>query len=419
MGKDYYKLLGVDKSVNDKELKKAYKKLAMKYHPDRNNDNNAEEKFKEISKAYKVLSDPKQRDIYDKYGEDGLNNHGGFNPNDFFNDIFGGMGSPFSNMNTPFNNTDRFFGGNSKQNVRNSIKKNIELTLEEAYNGCSKIIEMDINIKCVSCNATGTTDTSKSFDCNTCNGTGTIKKVQQLGPFQIAQQIHQCSKCNGEGTIPIPNNLKCKTCNGNKTVSKVKKFNVKVPPGIQDNNIIINEKSGNYDIKSKLNADIHFVFIINNTSNFKREGANLIYYKDISLGSALCGIDFAIKHVNGELINVKYSNIIKPNDSLSCTGYGMPIMKDNVYSNNKLLYGDLIIRFNIKYPNSIKEEYKNYLYRMLYTDVKQSSCLESGQIPKGKAKIINAIKEEQWKSTNNSKNTYDSSQNQEPNCHVQ
>jgi DnaJ-class molecular chaperone len=430
MTSDYYKLLGVDKSVNDKDLKKAYKKLAMKYHPDRNKDNKtvAEEKFKEISKAYKVLSDPKQRDIYDKYGEDGLKgpqfNHDDFNPSDFFNGIFGGMGSPFGGMGSPFSNASSFFnGGNPRQNVKSYMKKTISLSLEEAYSGCSKMVEMSVNIKCISCDATGSTD-NKTYECKTCNGSGTEKKVQQLGPFQIAQQVQKCSKCNGSGFAAIPNSVKCKTCNGNRTINKVKKFNVKVPPGIYEDNAIINEKSGNYDVKTGLTADIHFIFTINNTTNFKREGANLIYYKDISLGSALCGINFAIKHLNGELINIKYSDIVKPNDSLSCVGYGMPIISENAkanFTNSEITYGDLIIRFNIKYPTSIKDEYKTYLYRMLYTDVRQPSCLEAEQIPKDKAKIINVVKEEQWsnKSKNNRRKSNDNSSQGQPECHVQ
>jgi chaperone protein DnaJ len=411
MGKDYYRLLGVDKSVNEKDLKKAYKKLAMKYHPDRNKDNKeeAEAKFKEISKAYEALSNPEKRRLYDQFGEDGLQGQmpSNFNPHDIFNDIFGG--------NSPFGGMGGFFGGNrrNRQPEKNIMQYNIDLTLEEVFNGCEKIVEMDINIKCDTCNAKGCKDPSKSFECETCKGTGQIHKTQQIGPFQIAQQVLTCNKCKGEGETVIPKILRCSKCNGMKVINKRKKFKVPVMPGVLDGYQMTNENSGNYNVKSGLNDDIHFIFHIKNNTSFKREGINLIFYKDISLGSALCGINFAIKHINGELINIEYSEIIKPEDSLTCIGYGLPDI------DNKGKFGNLIIRFNIRYPSSIKEEYKNYLYRMLYVDINQNSCLEANQIPKDKVKKIDVFKEmKSWSSKKNNKKQEQHNE-QQPECHVQ
>jgi chaperone protein DnaJ len=412
MGSDYYKLLGVDKSVSDKDLKKAYKKLAMKYHPDRNKDNKeeAESKFKEISKAYNVLSDPNKRATYDKFGEEGLQGQTNFDPQDMFNDLFGGMGGAFHNMGG-------FFGGGMRghqEPKKSVIQYNVVISLEESYNGCDKFIELDVNIKCDSCNSTGSNDKSKTYTCSTCNGSGSVTKTQQLGPFQIAQQVSVCNRCRGTGDGEIPEKYKCKQCNGKKLINKRKKFKINVKPGIIDGNSLINENCGHYNVKSGLNDDIQFNFSIDNKTNFKREGINLIYYKDISLGSALCGIDFAIKHINGELINIKYSNIIKPDDSLMCIGYGMPDINESGE------YGNLIIRFNIKYPEQIKKEYKTYLYRMLYVDINQDSCLEANQILKNNVKTVSVVKEMQYKQSNKqTSKSKKSSSDEQPQCHVQ
>lgn len=410
MGSDYYKLLGVDKTVSDKELKKAYKKLAMKYHPDRNKDNKeeAEAKFKEISKAYNVLSDPNKRATYDKFGEEGLQGQGNFNPQDMFNDLFGGA----------FHNMGDLFGGRMRGNQtpkKSVMQCDIVISLEESYNGCNKMIELDINIKCDGCNSTGSTDKSNTYKCSTCNGSGSVTKTQQLGPFQIAQQVSVCNKCRGTGDGEIPEKYKCKQCNGKKLINKRKKFKLNVTPGIIDGHSLINENCGHYNVKSGLNDDIQFNFSIDNKTNFKREGINLVYYKDISLGSALCGIDFAIKHINGELINIKYSNVIKPDDSLMCIGYGMPDINESGE------YGNLVVRFNIKYPETIKEEYKTYLYRMLYVDINQASCLESGQIPKDNVKAVSVVKEMPYKQSNKQQrnSTTTSSNDEQAQCHVQ
>lgn len=402
MTEDYYKLLGVSKSVNEKDLKKAYRKLAMKYHPDRNKDNEEEAsaKFKEISEAYNILSDPEKRSIYDKFGKEGLQGNGpNINPNDFFNDIFSGMNNPFG-AGTPF--TGGFFSGNKssmnrEREQKKTVKINVAISLDECYNGCSKIIQVNVNVKCPDCNATGTKNKSKPPKCGNCNGTGSVTNTRQLGPFQIAQQVSICNKCSGTGETKIQDKDKCKTCNANKTIKKSKKLKINVIPGMLDGYTIRQENIGDYNPFTGINDDFEITFNIDNNTNFKREGINLIYIKDISLGSALCGINFAIKHINGKFINIKYDNIVKEGDSLICNGYGLPNI-DNDGS-----FGDLIIRFNIKYPSVIKDEYKSYLVRMLHVDINQKSCLEVNKIPS-----TNIIKPSVMKETFATNNNYTS-----------
>jgi DnaJ-class molecular chaperone len=423
---NYYTILGVNKTVDNKTLKKAYKKLAMKYHPDRNKENKKESelKFKEINNAYNILSDPKKRELYDKYGKDGLNNANNI-PSDF---------ADFMN-NIKRNNQPQ-------QPKQQTMMYNVDITLEEVYTGCVKNIDLIVNMKCNDCNGNGSIDKNKSYVCDECKGLGTITKTHKMGPFQIAQQITTCNKCKGLGTKSIPNNLKCKTCNGKKIVNNTKKLTVNINPGTLDGYKISYQNIGNYNPKTKLNDNIMLVFNIVNNTFFKREGINLIYYKDISLGSSLCGLHFAIKHLNGELINIKYNKIIINDDSLICKNYGLPVLNNNNKNNTikkTTKYGNLIIRFNIKYPANIKEEYKSYLYRMLCVDIKQESCLENYQLSSNKDKLIDVKVEKvnhntqtQSQSQTQSQtqshgnlfsemnNSFDFNQNEsQPDCHVQ
>lgn len=422
---EYYDILGVSKDASSDEIKKAYKKLAMKYHPDRNKDNKeeAEAKFKEISVAYNILSDSEKKTMYDRFGKDGL--QGGmpsnFNPNDLFADLFGGNNggsSPFANM----------FGGNRYGNHQPPNKKiPVNITLEESYNGVVKEIPVNVNKKCGKCNGTGS-KSKKSYTCSKCNGNGHQVKSQQLGPFQFAQQMIPCDECSQQGFTQIPINDKCDDCVGNKCLLKSLKIRITLSPGMIDNQVISKESIGDYDPKTKTLSDIDFIITIINTTFFKREGINLVFTKQITLGDSLCGINFAIKHIKGEMIHIKYNNIIKHGDSLICKEYGMPNIS---YPQNGDKYGDLIIRFDIIYPQSIKEEYKTYLTRMLSCVINQPACLESSQIEKltseQKKKIsqIKVTKEDTstYQSSNTnynySSNHSQTSSQQQQECHVQ
>ena len=422
-GIKYYNLLGVEKTATETELKKAYKKLAMKYHPDRNQgDKEAEQKFKDISNAYNVLSDPEKRRIYDMVGEEGL--QGGmpsaanFNPNDLFADLFGGRGNSGDFFN-PF--------GHQQQHQTPVMQIPIEITLEECYKGVVKEHTIIVDNCCNVCDGNGGKDKTKKYECTECNGSGTISKTRQLGPFQIAQQIITCNVCNGEGLSQIPFVERCNACVGTRTISSKKGLKITIKPGMTDNQVITLPAAGNYDIKTKQNADIKFVITIKNTTSFKREGANLIFIKDISLGASLCGISFSIKHINGEMIHIKYNDIIKHGETLLSAGYGLP------HSGSPDRYGDLIIRFNIIYPKTIKEEYKTYLERMLYADINQKSVIEGKQLdelikasPENRFKKLKVMKEivNDRHSTADSNSRYQQGQQQgqqgqQQECHVQ
>lgn len=380
---NYYKILGIDKNSNETEIKKAYKKLAMKYHPDRNlnNKEEAEEKFKKINKAYNVLSDKKTRRNYDNFGEEGVKSTTGtgFNAYDIFNNIFTNMSGneSFFGMN---------FSGPKEEDFVDIIKMPIEITLLECYTGTTKTINLDVKKCCLSCNGTGCSDKNKVLVCDNCDGNRYVNKVQHLGSFQIMSHMVKCPKCNGTGEKPIPKNLICLECKGNKVISDKQKITLNIEKGMLDNNKIRKENIGNYNCRLKKRETIDFIINIKNNTFFKREGVNLVYTKDISIGSALCGINFAIKHLNGQLINIEYNKIIKEGDSLFSKDLGLPVYGN--LGNRK--WGDLIIRFNILYPRKIKEEYKKYLTKMLYVPVEQEACLEGDLL--NKIKDNNSIK---------------------------
>ena len=402
-GGDYYSILGIEKNADEAVIKKAYKKLAMKYHPDRNppeKKDECEEKFKEVSKAYSVLSDPDKRKTYDLHGEEGLQGGmpSGFNPQDIFANMFGGMGG-FG------------MGRHQRRAEPEHIIRELKISLEECYKGCQKMESHVISECCGSCDGRGTSESSKSFDCKKCNGSGHITKTQQLGPFQIAQQVMMCDDCNGSGEATVEEKYRCKNCDGKKVKTKQVNIKIDVRPGLMDDMKIKYAGQGNYNLKTKRRDDIIYVVKINNTTGFTYEGNNLIYRKEISLGDALCGVNFAIKHLNGVLINIKYDNIIKHGESIVSVGYGLPIV-------NTQEHGDLIVRFDIKYPNVVKQEYKDYLRKMLYVPINQSNCLESDKVPP-QAKKINMMKESQRQQNRNHHRQQQQQHGGQPECHVQ
>jgi len=226
MAKDYYEVLGVSKDASKDEIKKAYKKLAMKYHPDVSKEKDSAEKFKKISEAYAVLSDAEKRKQYDTFGADAFNQaysqediFRGFNFEDIFGDMFGG-GNIF----------DMFFGGRGRRPRRrtgSNIRYDLELEFEEAAFGLEKKIEVERKEKCKACEGTGAK--GKDMDtCPDCNGSGVFRKTQRT-PFGIFSQTTTCRTCEGEGEVMKE---ACPECQGKGTFSKEKKITVKVPAGV-------------------------------------------------------------------------------------------------------------------------------------------------------------------------------------------
>ena len=336
MSKNYYDILNVTKNADENEIKKSYKKLAMKWHPDKNteNKNESEKKFKEISEAYQVLSDPQKREIYDNYGEEGLKNNNDmrqnhFNsPDDIFQMFFGNMRSPFEN---------HFFQKNRKVDTK---VVNIPITLKELYNGSKKKITLKIKNICNKCNGNG----GLNFKvCHDCNGIGIININKMIGKSVMQRIQTNCNTCFGSKKIC---QTICNDCNGNKIKIEENKFILVIEPGFENNDNILFENAGDYIINYE-KGDIMFVLKEEKHNLFTRIGNDLIYYHHILFGDSLIGTQISINNINGEKIIYNEDNMIKENSYTIIKNKGMPIKKQNSK------FGDLYIVYKIDYPHKV------------------------------------------------------------------
>jgi len=359
MGESYYDILGVDKNCSEDELKKSYRKLAFKWHPDKNPDNKeeAEDKFKEIAKAYQVLSDKDTRRNYDQYGEEGLNGiQQDFDPFDLFKRASGAFGGGQGIFN-------HFFGNNEEQQSKQSPDqyRELKVSLDVLYKGQEHKFKLTKEIRCSGCNGEGT-PTNEGFQaCVSCAGKGMKVTLRKMGPF--AQQIvSPCEICNKTGKT-IKEDMKCKKCNAIKIETYTKIVEFYIEPGSREGDKIILRGDANWMPPYQESGNFILVVrekkTINTQCLLKREGENLILNKNISLVEALCGTSFSIVHLANRILNIDYDKIIKPNEPMIVKGEGMPIKE------KKSTKGDLIINFNIIFPENLNEERKKYLNKLL------------------------------------------------------
>lgn len=362
---DYYNELGIDKTASEEQIKKAYKTLAKKYHPDRNpnNKDEAEAKFKKISAAYSVLSDKQKRKKYDVFGPEafeggGSGGSGGINidPFDIFNNVMGGGNNPFGFMNG-------FGGFGGRRNVDKSEMKSpkkevqIKLSLNELYNGKSININYTRKNKCQTCNGLGVKDPSCIIICDLCNGTGMISIIKRLGP--MTQQIHKtCEKCNGMKKTIKPNS-ECVKCKGNKCEKENMKLEIHIPPGTNNGYKVRFENKSDWEPDYKEPGDLIFSIIEQPHNFFKREGCNLIINKYISLKQSLVGFSFRLKHLDNRVLEITSDNIIRIDQIMKVEGEGMP------KGINDIGNGDLIIKFNILFPSHLDNKRIQYLKQIL------------------------------------------------------
>lgn len=329
---NYYEILGINKNASENEIKKAYYKLAMKYHPDKNpNNKDAENKFKEINEAYEVLIDKDKRNKYDLYGKD-------FNKNinsNFTNDIF----KAFFNFNNDiFNKTQK----------RNTIYKEVFFNLEDFYIGTTKKFKINRFIICKECNNTGFKDKQNHL-CKMCNGKGIIINTIQKGMF-IQQFTSPCNNCNRTG---LDNSFdKCLKCNGKKIIDDVININLSINSNNYENEKIIFKNIGNEYSLNKFD-DIIFILKCNKHNYFTRINNNLIITMYITLKEALFGFNKTINRLDNSELIISNDKVLKPNDNLIIKGEGI----------NK--NGNLIINFDIKFPDKLNDNLKNDLINVI------------------------------------------------------
>jgi DnaJ-class molecular chaperone len=338
MGKNYYDILGISKDADETEIKKAYRKLAIKWHPDKNPENKeeAEEKFKEISDAYSILSDPNKRNTYDNFGEEGLNNNGmgehfTTNPNDIFK-MFFGQNTPFSE--NPFGNHHM-----NQQMRRKSEPKiiNIPLTLKDFYNGTKKKITIKLKKICNECEGLGGLN---PVTCNECNGNG-IKIIERmLGPGFVQRTQIICNGCNGQKKKITS---KCNNCSQSGSINIEKQFLLIIDPGSENEEKKIFSNMGD-EMYGEEKGDVIFVLKEEENKIFTRINNDIIYYYNITLCDSIIGTIISFDHINEKKITYKESHMIKNNSYNILKNKGMPIKGEN-------RFGDLYVVYNIKYPS--------------------------------------------------------------------
>lgn len=326
-----YDLLGVSRNATDAEIKKSYRKLAMKYHPDKNPNPEEAEKFKEITYAYEILSDADKRKTYDRYGVKGLQ-EGGADNSDMFSHIFGS-----------------FFGGgggggrSGPQQCEPIVMQEL-VTLEDLYVGGREIPRKVTRIICCSkCNGQGGKNVKK---CKECRGTGTKIIIHQMG-FMTQQIATKCNDCDGSGEF-IDKKDRCDMCKGSKTVEEKKEITIHIDKGMKHAQKVIFRGEGHH-LPDSVQGDIIVVLKEQGHETFKRENNDLILNETISITQALCGFDLVIKHLDGRDLHVKHEagNVMKNGDIKCVVGEGMPIYK------NPFEKGVLFINFTVEFPTSM------------------------------------------------------------------
>ena len=354
--RDYYEVLGVDKSASADEIKKAYRKMAIKYHPDKNpGDKEAEEKFKEAAEAYSVLSDADKKARYDQFGHSGVEGagpdfSGGFgNLNDILNDLFGGaFGGGFGG----FSGFGGGFGGQRGQRQQRvyrgrDIRVRVKLTLEEIAKGVEKEISIEKNVPCEDCGGKGAKSSSDIKSCPACNGTGQVQRV--VNSF-LGQTVtySTCQQCGGEGKI-ITN--PCKSCNGTGLVRKRETIKVKIPAGVEAGMQLTLQGEGHAAKNNGINGDLLVVIEEQEHDELKREGNNLYYTKIVSVVDAMLGAEVTVPCLDGDY-KIKIEPGTQSGEVVRLRGRGLPSV--NGYSGT----GDLYVKIAVWIPKKLNKDEK-------------------------------------------------------------
>ena len=360
--RDYYEVLGVDKSASADEIKKAYRKLAIKYHPDKNpGDKEAEEKFKEAAEAYSVLSDADKKAKYEQFGHAGVEGagpdfSGGFgNLNDILNDLFGGaFGGGFGGFGGFGSGFGGGFGGGSRGGQRQQrvyrgrdIRVRVKLTLEEIAKGVEKEISIEKSVPCTECGGKGAKNSSDIKTCPGCNGTGQVQRV--VNSF-LGQTVtySTCQQCGGEGKI-ISN--PCRSCGGTGLVRKRETIKVKIPAGVEAGMQLTVQGEGHAAKNNGINGDLLVVIEEQEHPNLKREGNNLYYTKIISMPDAILGAEVEIPCLDGPY-KIKVDAGTQSGEVVRLRGRGLPTV--NGYGGT----GDLYVKIAVWIPKKLDKDDK-------------------------------------------------------------
>lgn len=348
--KNYYDILDISKEASDEEIKKAYRKLAMKYHPDRNQGNKeAEEKFKDINEAYQVLSDPQKKAQYDQFGTTDFNGFGGPGGD-------GGFGFDFSGMGGFEDIFDSFFGGFSSNRQRRNgpergadLEYTINLTFNEAVFGVEKEISISKNEKCETCNGTGAKPGTSPKTCDKCGGTGQVRS-QRNTPLGSFVTTGTCDKCGGTGNVI---DSPCSTCHGKGTVRKNKKIKINIPAGVDTGNVLPLRGQGQPGKNGGPNGDLYINIRVTPHQMFIRKGFDIYIDEHISFGKAVLGTELKVPTIDGD-VKYKVPAGTQPGTVFRLKGKG--VQKVNGHGR-----GDQYVKLIVDVPKSINDKQKEAL----------------------------------------------------------
>ena len=341
--RDFYEILGLSKNASDSEIKKSYRKLAMKYHPDRNQgDKEAEKKFKEASAAYEILKDPEKRSAYDQFGHDAFR-QGGQGGAQGFGDFAGGFSDIF----------EEFFGGGFGQSSRqrgpargSDLRYNMTVSLQEAYNGKKTEIRIPGYTSCNPCNATGSADKSGPSTCSTCDGHGKVRSTS--GFFSIERP---CPTCGGEGySIKNP----CLKCNGSGQVKKQKTISVSIPAGVDTGTRIRISGEGEPGQKGAGNGDLYIFVQVQKDNLFEREEENIFCQIPISITTAILGGEIEVPTIDGKKARLTIPSGTQSETQFRLRGKGMSILRQS-------RRGDMYVETNVEIPVNLNSKQKSIL----------------------------------------------------------
>lgn len=355
--RDYYEVLSVSKNASDEEIKRAYRTLAKKYHPDISKEPNASEKFKEVSEAYEVLSDPKKRSIYDQYGHAEANSHdsmGGFSG---FEDIFSGFGDIFENF---------FGGGFSRKSSQGGFQQSMKqkgqdiivkmlLNLKEVMFGAVKEIELNLINPCSSCNETGGFSKEHVHQCNKCKGMGYVK-IQQHSILGIIETQQICPECEGKGKVI---SKKCLQCNGKTVYYKKETIEIEIPKSLQQGQQLRLKQKAHYGLYGGTRGDLYVEINIKNSKYFQRINEYDLHINlPVSYLDALLGGEIKVPNFDDTEVKLKLPANTKNNSKFTIPNYGFFV---NHKSHKR---GNLIVTIQIAIPNKISKQEKEALMKI-------------------------------------------------------
>lgn len=366
--RDYYEVLGVSKDASEDEIKKAYRKIAIKYHPDRNpGDKEAEEKFKEAAEAYDVLHDPQKRQQYDQFGFNGpaggggfggFSSAGGFSMDDIFSmfgDVFGGRGG-FSGFGG-----SGFGGGQHRpaQQRGSDLRLKVKLTLQEISTGVTKKFKVKRDVTCTHCHGTGAEGGSARETCPTCHGSGVVTRTTQ-SLFGMMQTQSVCPTCGGEGTV-IKN--KCHACNGTGVVKGEEVVEIKIPAGVSEGMIVNVPGKGNAGRHNGTPGNIQVYIEEEPNDTFIRDDNDIIYNLLLDFPTAALGGSVEIPTIDGSRVRVKIEPGTQPGKALRLRNKGLPAVQGYGRGN-----GDMVVNISVYVPKTLTQKEKKALEEMRESD---------------------------------------------------